>query len=254
MKMKKWWLSFAVIFNVLSSSGQQTFKEVVRTPDHLGGILLFCIDYTCSFHVDNCCGLRCVIDGTICTCGDPFQDTCNCAGCPERSTFHVEYFNGAWRWAHSCEFLTMGDCIICPCASSSELWAQQHGLNDLQDLINLAQYLTNNCCAPAVPNPVTCDSLTIVTGGFCTKFKRWCCNGILKKLEFVLYDCEHMDNVILTDTFILNYLGGNIIQADSYAILSDPNNPCALTEHQRRLILDVFLRTQGINPCLNIQE
>lgn len=163
MKMKKWWLSFAVIFNVLSSSGQQTFKEVVRTPDHLGGILSFCIDYTCSFHVDN-------------------------------------------------------------------------------------------CCAPAVPNPVTCDSLTIETGGFCTKFKRWCCNGILKKLDFVLYDCGRMDNAILTDTFILNYLGGEINKADSYDILSDPNNPCALTEHQRRLILDVFLRTQGINPCLNIQE
>ena len=102
-----------------------------------------------------------------------------------------------------------------------------------------------------VPNPIECDSITYTGPSVCTKFTRWCCNGKLVRLECTLYNCENEEEIIFTDAFSLNYNGsGGVNEKDSYDIYADPDNPCALSEAQRRILLHIFLSISS-DPCDN---
>lgn len=223
-------------------------NEVVSTTDRFGNKVCFRIVAMCFNSVDSC-GPRCVIDGNIYLADCMTKRVYDTL---DYETYHVEYYNGGWRWGYYWDIRTH-TCELCSCAYFSGPWAYSNHLSGLQDLVDLAQYL-NSCCAPAVPNPIDCDSTDLDVFGFCIRFKRWCCNGRLKRLEFELYDCNNADNVIVSDKFSLNYHGGSKKEQSSYDIFSDPDNPCSLSEEQRRMILQVFLDSQGEDPCDDTRE
>ena len=219
-----------------------TINEVVSTTDKSGNAVCFRIVAVCGQVQGDCCGPRCMIDGSI------YPADCITKRVYDTlvyTTYHVEYINGNWQWAHVCIANT---CVLCSCQNVAGTWAIQHNLNGLQDLVDLAQYL-NSCCAPAVPNPIDCDSTVLDVSVFCTRVIRWCCNGKLMRLKFTLYPCNSQGEEILTDSFSLHYHSGNVNEHSSYDIFSDSDNPCSLSEEKRRLILQAFLESQGSDPC-----
>ena len=230
------------------ADAQTLVQGLIRTVDNNGSPICFYVDATCNYINSACCGPRCMIDGSIyfvdCITELPKNIT------PNPIAYHVEYVNGTWQWAHICD--TNGDCKLCDCAYIADEWVSksENGINltDHQALANLAQYLYN-CCAAAVPNPYDCDSLTVEGPAICIRFRRWCCNGKLTRLECTLYKCGEEENVILTDNFSLHYHSGEEHEHDSYDIFADPDNPCTLSEEQRRILLQIFLSNQGYDPC-----
>jgi len=240
-----------LLFEMHATKAQNNipFCEVVHTLDQYGNPICFWIKAVCTSANDSCCGPRCVIDGNICMADCIYElpiDSTNGA------VFHVEYINGNWRWGHVCNPVT-NRCEICDCNVRSNMWAYANYLNGLQGLIDLAQYIFHNCCAPPVPNPLVCDSLIVEGPDLCTQFKKWCCNGKLVRLEFSLFDCNNSSSVILKDGFSvhLRHADAPKFNPESYDIFSDPDNPCALSEEQRRIILEVFLQNEYPDPCVN---
>ena len=73
------------------------------------------------------------------------------------------------------------------------------------------------------------------------------------RLEFTLFECGNSGGVILKDGFSvhLRYANAPVNNAESYDIFSDPDNPCALSEEQRRIILGVFLQNEYPDPCVS---
>ena len=250
-------LIIGMLFATAFVNAQNRIQEIVRTVDKTGSPICFFIDVVCTTVNTRCCGTICEIDGEIYFIDCSTQQITPVIPAIEPITYHLNYVNGGWQWGHVCDSLDNGDCITCKCAQKADTWAKNPtiNLNGYQDLVNLAQYL-NTCCAPAVPNPIECDS-SIVDGPYlCTRFKRWCCNGILLRLEFALFDCGYPEDTILTDGFSvhLHHPDAPKDHSDSYDIFADPDNPCALSEEQRRMILRMFLENQSPDPCISMRQ